>query len=83
MEPLNCDELGTRSVNQQLRSSLEEPRPNLPVGPAQPGRRSVVPAPSPVEGNAGYFLGGSGGSRTEPDPTLCQGIRRLVGRQRI
>ena len=70
MESLNCDELGTRGVNQALRSlpegsGVELLRPrgrhNLAVGLTERVRIEIA-------GNAGYFLGGlSGGDGTGPD----------------
>jgi methylamine---glutamate N-methyltransferase subunit B len=70
MEPLNCDELGTRAVNTVLRAlpvggtaHLVQPRGrhNLAVG--LPSAVSIT-----VDGNAGYFLGGlCGGEEGGPD----------------
>jgi glutamate synthase domain-containing protein 3 len=70
VESLNCDELGTRGVNQALRSlpegsEVELLRPrgrhNLAVGLTDRVRIEIA-------GNAGYFLGGlSGGAGTGPD----------------
>jgi glutamate synthase domain-containing protein 3 len=70
VESLNCDELGTRGVNQALRalpegSEVELLRPrgrhNLAVGLTERVRIEIA-------GNAGYFLGGlSGGDGTGPD----------------
>jgi len=70
MEPLNCDELGTRAVNSALRAlpvggtaRLVQPRGrhNLAVG--LPSAVSIT-----VDGNAGYFLGGlCGGKEGGPD----------------
>jgi glutamate synthase domain-containing protein 3 len=65
MESLNCESLGTRSVNQRLRSlpdgghaRLVHPRGrhNLAVGLTS--RISID-----IAGNAGYFVGGLGGNR--------------------
>jgi methylamine---glutamate N-methyltransferase subunit B len=79
MESLNCDELGTRGVNQALRSLPEgssaqvvQPRGrhNLAVGLATP--RSIV-----VDGNAGYFLGGLGGSSDGSGPDIV--VNGFVG----
>src|ERR1700683_86794 len=71
MEPLNCDVLGTRAVNDALRAlppggaaRLVNPRGrhNLAVGLSS--EVSVT-----FEGNAGYFVGALGGERggTGPD----------------
>jgi glutamate synthase domain-containing protein 3 len=72
VESLNCDDLGTRAVNHALRS--------LPVGGharlLQPrGRHNLAvgltaPISITVEGNAGYFLGGLGGSRDGTGPDI-------------
>jgi formylmethanofuran dehydrogenase subunit C len=79
MEPLNCDELGTRSVNQQLRALksgssalLLQPRGrhNLAVGLASDV--SIT-----VEGNAGYFLGGLCGSKDGTGPDIV--VKGFVG----
>lgn len=72
MEPLNCDDLGTRAVNQALRALpdgeralLLHPRGrhNLAVGLS--AQISVA-----VEGNAGYFLGGLGGNKDGTGPDI-------------
>ena len=72
MESLNCDELGTRKVNEALRSLPEgaaaevlgpRGRHNLAVGLT--ARVSVD-----VEGNAGYFLGGLSGARDGTGPDI-------------
>ena len=79
MESLNCDELGTRSVNQQLRAlmpgstaHLVHPRGrhNLAVGLASD-------AAITVDGNAGYFLGGLGGNKDGTGPAIV--VRGFVG----
>lgn len=72
MEPLNCDDLGTRAVNRCLRAvpaggraQLLQPRGrhNLAVG--LPAAISVT-----IEGNAGYFIGGLGGERDGSGPDI-------------
>src|SRR5580692_8199942 len=72
MEPLNCDDLGTRAVNQALRALpdgeralLLHPRGrhNLAVGLS--AQISVA-----AEGNAGYFLGGLGGNKDGTGPDI-------------
>ncbi len=79
MEPLNCDELGTRAVNHMLRSvpagsslRLEQPRGrhNLAVGLA-------APIHIEVDGNAGYFLGGLGGASDGTGPDIV--VNGFVG----
>jgi glutamate synthase domain-containing protein 3 len=71
MEPLSCDALGTRAVNQALRA-LPAGGEALVLHPR--GRHNLaVGLPSPisvtVDGNAGYFLGGlcGAGDGTGPD----------------
>jgi glutamate synthase domain-containing protein 3 len=72
VEPLNCDELGTRGVNQRLRSlvpgdsaTVTQPRGrhNLAVGLS-------TPTTITVDGNAGYFLGGLGGNKDGTGPDI-------------
>lgn len=72
MEPLNCDVLGTRGVNEALRAlpdgaaaTVHSPRGrhNLAVG--LPGEVAVT-----VDGNGGYFLGGLCGSAGGTGPTI-------------
>jgi methylamine---glutamate N-methyltransferase subunit B len=79
MESLNCDELGTRVVNQHLRllspgqeAEVLQPRGrhNLAVG--LPSEVSVT-----IEGNAGYFIGGLGGSRDGTGPEIV--VNGFVG----
>jgi methylamine---glutamate N-methyltransferase subunit B len=82
VESLNCDELGTRGVNQVLRSLPEgsavellspRGRHNLAVGVADRVRIEVV-------GNAGYFLGGlSGVTGTGPDVVVDGFVGWSVG----
>ena len=79
MEPLNCDALGTRTVNEALR--------NLPEGGVarvlQPrGRHNLAvglqcAAGVSVEGNAGYFLGGLGGRSDGTGPDIV--VNGFVG----
>jgi formylmethanofuran dehydrogenase subunit C len=79
VESLNCDDLGTRAVNQALRAlpgggraRLLQPRGrhNLAVGLSAP--ISIA-----VEGNAGYFVGGLGGSRDGTGPDIV--VNGFVG----
>jgi glutamate synthase domain-containing protein 3 len=79
VESLNCDDLGTRAVNQALRATpggervrLLQPRGrhNLAVGLSAPISISI-------EGNAGYFLGGLGGSRDGTGPDIV--VNGFVG----
>jgi methylamine---glutamate N-methyltransferase subunit B len=72
VEPLNCDELGARGVNQALRALPDgaaarvlhpRGRHNLAVGLT--GDVTLA-----VDGNAGYFLGGLGGVRGGGGPTI-------------
>jgi glutamate synthase domain-containing protein 3 len=79
MESLNCDDLGTRVVNQRLRSlaggdqaQLVQPRGrhNLAVG-------LPLPISVEIEGNAGYFVGGLGGSRDGTGPDIV--VNGFVG----
>ena len=72
MESLNCESLGTRAVNQRLRSLpdgghalLVQPRGrhNLAVGLSS--RISIE-----IAGNAGYFVGGLGGNRDGTGPDI-------------
>jgi glutamate synthase domain-containing protein 3 len=72
MEPLNCEDLGTREVNRRLRELsdgdeawLLQPRGrhNLAVGLS-----SAVSVT--IEGNAGYFVGGLGGDRDGTGPAI-------------
>jgi glutamate synthase domain-containing protein 3 len=79
MEPLNCDVLGTRAVNHQLRAlpaggeaHLLHPRGrhNLAVGLSSP--ISVT-----IDGNAGYFLGGIGGMSDGTGPDIV--VNGFVG----
>jgi glutamate synthase domain-containing protein 3 len=79
MESLNCDALGTRAVNQHLRTlsdgeaaQLLQPRGrhNLAVG--LPSQISVT-----IDGNAGYFVGGLGGQRDGTGPDIV--VNGFVG----
>ncbi len=79
MESLNCDELGTRKVNQALRSlpdgagaRLLRPRGrhNLAVG-------LTNGASIEVAGNAGYFLGGLSGAGDGSGPDIL--VNGFVG----
>jgi glutamate synthase domain-containing protein 3 len=79
MESLNCEVLGTRVVNQQLRAlpdgghaRLLQPRGrhNLAVG--LPSRIAID-----IEGNAGYFVGGLGGQRDGTGPDIV--VNGFVG----
>jgi glutamate synthase domain-containing protein 3 len=79
MESLNCEDLGTKAVNQRLRSlpdggqaQLLQPRGrhNLAVG--LPARLSIE-----IEGNAGYFVGGLGGNRDGTGPDIV--VNGFVG----
>ena len=72
MESLNCEDLGTRLVNQRLRAlpdgghaRLVQPRGrhNLAVGLSS--RISIE-----IEGTAGYFVGGLGGNRDGTGPDI-------------
>lgn len=83
MESLNCDELGTRGVNQALRSLPEgtvvellrpRGRHNLAVGLTNQVRIEVA-------GNAGYFLGGlsGAGDGTGPDVVVDGFVGWSVG----
>jgi methylamine---glutamate N-methyltransferase subunit B len=78
-ELLDCDLLGTRGVNRALRTLAEgaharvgapRGRHNLAVG--LPGRVAVT-----VDGNAGYFLGGLGGSTEGSGPDIV--VNGFVG----
>jgi methylamine---glutamate N-methyltransferase subunit B len=69
---LDCDVLGTRSVNQALR--LLEPGEAAVVS-APRGRHNLAvgldrPVSVSVEGNAGYFLGGLCGTKDGSGPDL-------------
>jgi methylamine---glutamate N-methyltransferase subunit B len=79
VEPLNCDALGSRGVNQALRvlpagaqARLSNPRGrhNLAVG--LPSQVSVV-----VDGNAGYFVGGLCGAADGTGPDIV--VNGFVG----
>ena len=78
-ELLDCDVLGTRAVNRALRQLAEgagarvrapRGRHNLAVG--LPGHVAVT-----VDGNAGYFLGGLGGTKHEGGPDIV--VNGFVG----
>jgi formylmethanofuran dehydrogenase subunit C len=78
-ETLDCDMLGTRAVNRALRALAEgagarvrapRGRHNLAVG--LPGRIGVT-----IEGNAGYFLGGLGGTKDGGGPDIV--VNGFVG----
>jgi glutamate synthase domain-containing protein 3 len=71
-EPLDCDSLGTRAVNQALRAL--EPRGTAQVV-APRGRHNLAvglhrPVAVRVEGNAGYFLGGLCGTKDGGGPDI-------------
>jgi methylamine---glutamate N-methyltransferase subunit B len=79
VDPLNCDELGTRGINAALRALPEgstaqvvQPRGrhNLAVG---------LPAPLSlsIEGNAGYFIGALGGTKDGGGPDIV--VNGFVG----
>ncbi len=79
MDALNCDVLGTRSVNQALRAlpagggaTVVAPRGrhNLAVGLA-------APVTVTVEGNAGYFLGSLCGTKDGGGPDVT--VHGFVG----
>jgi methylamine---glutamate N-methyltransferase subunit B len=79
MESLNCDVLGTRAVNQQLRTLTDgdsaqllapRGRHNLAVG--LPSQIRVT-----IDGNAGYFVGGLGGGRDGTGPDIV--VNGFVG----
>jgi methylamine---glutamate N-methyltransferase subunit B len=79
VESLNCEALGTRGVNQRLRALpaggqavLLQPRGrhNLAVGLSSPMSISI-------EGNAGYFVGGLGGSHDGTGPDIV--VNGFVG----
>jgi methylamine---glutamate N-methyltransferase subunit B len=79
VESLSCDALGTRAVNQYLRAlpsggqaNLLHPRGrhNLAVGLSS--QISVT-----IEGNAGYFVGGLGGSSDGTGPDIV--VNGFVG----
>jgi formylmethanofuran dehydrogenase subunit C len=78
-ETLDCEVLGTRAVNRALRALPEgtsarvqapRGRHNLAVG--LPGPIAVS-----VEGNAGYFLGGLGGTKDAGGPDIV--VNGFVG----
>jgi glutamate synthase domain-containing protein 3 len=79
VEPLSCDALETRAINHALRA--------LPAGEEvhvlQPrGRHNLAvgltsPISITVDGNAGYFLGGLGGSRDGTGPDIS--VNGFVG----
>jgi formylmethanofuran dehydrogenase subunit C len=79
MDALNCDVLGTRSVNQALRAlpagggaTVVAPRGrhNLAVGLA-------APVTITIDGNAGYFLGGLFGTKDGSGPDIT--VHGFVG----
>ena len=79
MEPMNCDELGTRSVNVALRSLPEGTRAQV-LAPR--GRHNLAVGLSgavgvTVEGNAGYFLGGLCGTKEGDGPDIV--VNGFVG----
>ena len=83
MESLNCESLGTRLVNQRLRTLTDGARVRL----VQPrGRHNLAVGLSSqisieIEGNAGYFVGGLGGNRdgTGPDVVVDGFVGWSVG----
>ena len=79
LQTLDCDVLGTRAVNRALHALAEgagacvrapRGRHNLAVGLA--GRIGVT-----IEGNAGYFLGGLGGTKDGGGPDIV--VNGFVG----
>jgi formylmethanofuran dehydrogenase subunit C len=79
METLDCDVLGTRAVNRALHAlaegagaRVEAPRGRHNLGVGLPGRIGVT-----IEGNAGYFLGGLGGTKDEGGPDIV--VNGFVG----
>jgi methylamine---glutamate N-methyltransferase subunit B len=79
VESLNCDELGTRVVNQALRALPDDGtarvlhprgRHNLAVG-------LTAGASVSIEGNAGYFVGGLSGSGDGTGPDIV--VNGFVG----
>jgi formylmethanofuran dehydrogenase subunit C len=79
MDPLNCDDLGTRGVNAALRTLPEGGVAHI----VQPrGRHNLaVGLPTPlaitIDGNAGYFLGGLGGTKDGNGPDIV--VNGFVG----
>jgi glutamate synthase domain-containing protein 3 len=79
MESLNCDDLGTRAVNNSLRTLPDGGRAQL----LQPrGRHSLAVGlcaqiSVAVEGNAGYFVGGLGGNKDGTGPHIV--VNGFVG----
>jgi methylamine---glutamate N-methyltransferase subunit B len=79
VESLNCEALGTRGVNQRLRSLHEGDRATL----LQPrGRHNLAVGLSSqisidIEGNAGYFVGGLGGNSDGTGPDIV--VHGFVG----
>lgn len=79
MESLNCEALGTRGVNQRLRSLPNGERALL-LHPR--GRHNLAVGLSSeisidIEGNAGYFLGGLGGNHDGTGPEIV--VNGFVG----
>jgi hypothetical protein len=79
IETLDCDVLGTRAVNRALRELPEGARARMQ---APRGRHNLaVGLPHPiavtVEGNAGYFLGGLGGTKDAGGPDIV--VNGFVG----
>jgi glutamate synthase domain-containing protein 3 len=79
VESLNCDDLGTRAVNQALRAfpdggrvQLLQPRGRHNLGVGLPAAISIA-----IEGNAGYFVGGLGGRRDGTGPDIV--VNGFVG----
>jgi glutamate synthase domain-containing protein 3 len=79
VESLNCEALGTKGVNQRLRGLRDGDRATL----LQPrGRHNLAvglssPISIDIEGNAGYFVGGLGGSRDGTGPDIV--VNGFVG----
>jgi glutamate synthase domain-containing protein 3 len=79
MESLNCEDLGTRAVNQRLRALPDGGRARL----LQPrGRHNLAVGLSAQlsiesEGNAGYFVGGLGGTSDGTGPDIV--VNGFVG----
>lgn len=79
MESLNCEALGTRGVNQRLRTL---PRGGQALLLQPRGRHNLAVGLSSeisihIEGNAGYFVGGLGGTRDGTGPDIV--VNGFVG----
>jgi len=79
VEALNCDELGTTAVNRALRTGTT----GVPMVVTNPrGRHNLAVGLSSeafitIDGNAGYFLGGLGGSAGGSGPDIT--VNGFVG----